>query len=69
MSVTIKYDIYLVCRQSLLNCDTVSVKQKCTLEDTLENASKIYNDTKERDRDFSISCHMPHRIHPKKKYK
>ena len=40
---TIKYDIYLVCKQSLLNCDTVSVKQKG--QDTLRNVCKIlYND-------------------------
>ena len=40
--VTIKYDIYLVCEQSLLNYDTVSVKQKG--QDTLRHANKIYND-------------------------
>ena len=59
--VTIKYEIDLVCEQSLLYCDTVSVEQKG--QDTLRNASKIYNDdvagitmfsaSKEKDRDMS----------------
>ena len=40
--ITIKFDISLVCEQSLLNCGTISVKQK--FQDTLRNASKISND-------------------------